>query len=108
MILSKNVVAQGTGADVRRLGQPRLIPRRILSAATSDATAQVCVLVGAIAAPVLSLIGWVGLMLPATTALHYAAPGLLACAMIGLATALIGAHNAKDAPKPDAEQHTAE
>jgi len=103
MILSKDVLAQGTRADVHRLGQPKLISRRILSAAKSDMAAQVCVLVGAIAAPVLSLIGWVGLMLPATTALHYAAPGLLASAMIGLGMALIGAHSIKDAPQPRAE-----
>jgi len=100
MVLYKDVLSQGTRADVH---EPRLISRRILSAAQSDTAAQVCVLVGAIAAPVLSSIGWVGLMLPASTWLHYAAPGLLASAMIGLATALIGAYNIKDAPHPRAE-----
>jgi len=103
MILSKDVLSQGTRADIHRLGWPRLISRRILSAAQSDTAAQVCVLVGAIAAPVLSLIGWVGLMLPASTWLHFAAPGLLASAMIGLATTLIGAYNIKDAPHPCVE-----
>ncbi len=100
MVLSKDVLSQGVQTDVH---EPRFISRRILSAAKSDTAAQVCVLVGAIAAPVLSLIGWVGLMLPASTWLHYAAPGLLASAMIGLGTALIGAYNAKDAPHPRAE-----
>ncbi len=98
MILSKDVLSHGSRAGVQLLGQPRVISRRLLSAAQSDTITQVCVLLGALAAPILSLIGWVGLVLPESTALHHAAAGLLASALIGLGIALIGAHNAKDAP----------
>jgi hypothetical protein len=100
MILSKDVFSQGMRAGVHRMSRPKRIARRLLSAGRSDTAAQMCVLLGAIAAPILSLLGWVGLVMPATTPLHYAAPGLLACAMIGLGTALIGAHSSRGVPQP--------
>ena len=100
MIISKDVFSHGPRADVHHTSRPGRFSHRVMSAAHSGATAQVCVLLGALAAPVFSLIGWVGLMLPASSSLHHAAAGLLACAMIGLGVALIGAHSSKDAPHP--------
>lgn len=102
MILSKDVFSHGPRAGVRLSGHHGLLPKRALSVARSGVTAQVCVLVGALAAPVFSLIGWVGLVLPESSSLHHAAAGLLACAMMGLGTALIGAHTS--APRPREEQ----
>jgi hypothetical protein len=98
MILTRDVISQGVRAGVHCLGQPKLVSRRILSAGLGGTTAQVCVLGGVVAAPILSVIGWVGLILPASSTLHYAASGLLASALIALGAALIGAHNSKDAP----------
>jgi xanthosine utilization system XapX-like protein len=51
-----------------------------------------CVLGGMIAAPVLALIGWVGLILPEQVPLHRASTTLFAVAVVWVAAALIGAH----------------
>ncbi len=103
MILSKEIFSRRPRIDARLAGRPGLFPRRVFSVARSDTTAQMCVLLGALAAPIFSLIGWVGLVLPETSSLHQAAAGLLACAMIGLGTALIGAHLSKDLSTPRGE-----
>lgn len=97
MNLSKDVFSQGTRARVHRLMQLKVAPQRVLDVAFGRAGAQFMVLGGAVVAPILSAIGWVGLVLPPGTALHHASAGLLACAMIALGTALIGAHNSRDA-----------
>jgi hypothetical protein len=103
MIMSKDVFSHGPRAGVHQSSLPVLLSHRVLAAARSGATAQVCVLLGVLAAPIFSLIGWVGLVLPESSSLHHAAAGLLACAMIGLGVALIGAHSSKDALHPRGE-----
>ncbi len=51
-----------------------------------------CVLGGVTLTPVLSILGWVGLMMPVQTALHQAATALLCVAVIWLGFALATAH----------------
>lgn len=100
MNLSQDVFSQGTRArvdlGVHRLMQLKVDPQRVLDVAFGRVGAQFMVLGGAVVAPILSAIGWVGLVLPPGTPLHHASAGLLACAMIALGTALIGAHNSRD------------
>lgn len=99
MLLSKDVFSHGPRAGVHLSGQSGPLSHRLgslVSVARSGQAAQICVLLGALAAPVLSVMGWIGLVLPESTSLHHAAAGLLASAMIGLGAALIGAHSAKD------------
>jgi len=62
--------------------------RRWLAAAAAN----VCVLGGILATPVLALIAWVGILLPTSFPLHRAAPGLVVGALAWLALAIIGAH----------------
>jgi hypothetical protein len=51
-----------------------------------------CVLGGVTMTPVLSILGWVGLMLPIDSAMHQIATALLCVAMIWLGFALVAAH----------------
>src|SRR5262244_238583 len=57
-----------------------------------DAAATLCVLGGFITAPLLTLLAWIGLMLPAGAPLHSVASTLLVIAIIWLSLALISAH----------------
>jgi hypothetical protein len=52
----------------------------------------VCVVGGILAAPVVSVVGWVGLVLPARALLHQYAPSLVAFALIWFALAIVSAH----------------
>ena len=92
MIISKDVFSQGSRGAFHRLTHTKIDPRRYV---LRGAPAQFMVLGGSIAAPVLSLVGWVGLILPPTTGLHQAAAGLLVAAMIGLGMAFVGAYSDK-------------
>ncbi len=57
-----------------------------------EALTAVCVLGGILAAPVVSLIAWLGLVLPENTGLHRIAPVLFGAALIWLCLAILGAH----------------
>jgi hypothetical protein len=54
--------------------------------------ANVCIVGGVIAAPIVSLLAWVGMALPERAPLHMAAPVLFTVALIWLSIAIIGAH----------------
>lgn len=56
------------------------------------AAANVTIIGGIVAAPVVSLIGWVGVVLPAKTPLHQAAPALFIGAILWMVMAFISAH----------------
>jgi hypothetical protein len=58
----------------------------------ASAAANVCILGGIIAAPVISIVAWVGMILPTKAPLHQMAPSLMTGALIWLALAIIGAH----------------
>lgn len=86
MILSQDVMSQAHGPRM-----PHTSPFAQL-AQTSQAIIPVAIVSGLSAAPLLSLLGWIGLVAPARTLLHQVAPTLLICALLGLALAIIGAH----------------
>ena len=92
MRLSKDVFSHGARGGFHPLMLAKFDPRRV---APRGVPAQFMVLGGTVAAPVLSLAGWVGLVLPPTAGLHQAAADLLAAATLGLGTALIGAYTGK-------------
>jgi hypothetical protein len=54
--------------------------------------ANITVLGGILAAPVVSVVAWVGMVLPTRALLHQMAPGLMTAALVWLALAIIGAH----------------
>jgi hypothetical protein len=54
--------------------------------------ANITVLGGILAAPIVSVVAWVGMVLPTTALLHQWAPGLMTVALIWLALAIVGAH----------------
>jgi hypothetical protein len=54
--------------------------------------ANICVLGGIVAAPLVSVVAWVGLLLPARALLHQMAPMLVAGSLIWFAMAIAGAH----------------
>ncbi len=58
----------------------------------SEAVVTTCVFGGFVAAPLLSLLAWVGLLLPARAPLHHAAPPLFVAALVWLILAIAGAH----------------
>ncbi|MEO7001811.1 MAG: hypothetical protein ABI068_08285 [Ktedonobacterales bacterium] len=57
-----------------------------------EALATICVMGGILAAPVLAIIAWVGLLLPTQTLLHLVAPTLMITALVWLVAAILGAH----------------
>jgi hypothetical protein len=56
------------------------------------ALANCCIVGGVIAAPIVSLLGWIGMVLPPRTPLHAAAPILFTASMVWLCLAIVGAH----------------
>jgi apolipoprotein N-acyltransferase len=58
----------------------------------SEASATLCVLGGFMAAPLLTLLAWIGLMLPDNAPLHGAATTMLVIAIMWLSLALVSAH----------------
>jgi hypothetical protein len=66
--------------------------------------ANVCIVGGVLAAPLVSLAGWIGMALPAHAPLHVASPMLFTSALIWLALAIIGAH-LQHAPTATAPSH---
>src|SRR5262245_3447403 len=78
---------------------PQGLPHRLGSLLTvqrrrwlAEASATLCVLGGFTTAPLLTLLAWLGLMLPAGAPLHGAATTLLVIAIIWLSLALVSAH----------------
>jgi len=61
-------------------------------AALVAALGNVCILGGILAAPVVSMVAWVGMVLPGKALLHQIAPALMTTALIWLAAAIVGAH----------------
>ena len=57
-----------------------------------EAIATVCVLGGFILAPVLTLVAWVGMMVPEYMPLHQLSSPFFAVALIWICAALVGAH----------------
>lgn len=90
-MLSKDVFSHGARSVLHGVTWPKFDSQRILARAPTE----FMVLVGALAAPILSLAGWVGLLLPAGAGLHEVAGELLVGGVVGLGTALIGAHACK-------------
>ncbi len=68
---------------------PRRLPRAMAALRT------LCVVLGVTAAPVMAILGCVGLALPAAAPLNRAATTLLCAAVIGLGLALVMAHGAR-------------
>lgn len=54
--------------------------------------ANLCIVGGVVAAPLVSLLGWVGMAMPTHSLLHAAAPVLFMAALIWLGLAIVGAH----------------
>jgi hypothetical protein len=77
----------GVSEGARRAPQPRAVMPRLVRSLLD-----VCVLGGVTMTPVLSILGWVGLMLPIDSAMHQVATALLCVAMIWLGFALVVAH----------------
>lgn len=63
--------------------------------------ANIAIIGGILAAPVISLIAWIGMILPTRAPLHQAAPTLFIGAMLWMAMAFISAHaRRKDSATP--------
>jgi hypothetical protein len=58
----------------------------------AHAAANVCILGGIVGAPIISVVAWVGMVLPTKAPLHQAAPTLMLGALIWLGLAIVGAH----------------
>jgi hypothetical protein len=58
----------------------------------AQALGSACVIGGFFAAPLLTLVAWLGLMLPARVALHQASTTLFAVALIWVVLAVLSAH----------------
>ncbi len=54
--------------------------------------ANICVIGGILAAPLVSVVAWIGLLLPSRAPLHQLAPTLVAGSLIWFALAIAGAH----------------
>lgn len=52
----------------------------------------VCILGGIVAAPVVSMVAWIGLVLPTQALLHRMAPALVATSLIWFCMAIVGSH----------------
>lgn len=100
MILSKDVFAQGTQAGTRPLTRINRETRHAWAAAVGSVTIQVCVFGGVFAAPVFSLAGWVGLVMPTTTPLHQMASPLITLALVWLFLALAATHLVRGERQP--------
>ena len=59
-------------------------------------SAILCVVGGFLAAPLLSLLAWIGLLLPSSTALHRTAETLFIISIVWLSLALVTAHSQHD------------
>ena len=69
----------------------------------AQAVGSACVIGGFFAAPLLTLVAWLGLMLPERVALHQASTTLFAVALIWLVVAVLSAH--VQAHRRQDEQH---
>jgi len=69
----------------------------------AQALGSACVIGGVFAAPLLTLVAWLGLMLPERVALHQASTTLFAVALIWVVVAVLSAH--VQANKRQDEQH---
>jgi hypothetical protein len=54
--------------------------------------ANIAIIGGILATPIISVVAWIGMLLPASMPLHHAAPNLMVGALVWLALAIIGAH----------------
>lgn len=54
--------------------------------------ANVCILGGIVAAPIVSVVAWIGLILPTHALLHQIAPALVATSLVWFGMAIVGAH----------------
>lgn len=58
----------------------------------AHALANICILGGIVGAPCISVLAWVGMILPTRAPLHEMAPTLMTGALIWLGLAIVGAH----------------
>lgn len=56
------------------------------------ALANICIVGGVVAAPLVTVIAWIGMVLPEQSLLHHAANALFAVAFVWLCLAIVGAH----------------
>ena len=62
----------------------------------------ICILGGIVAAPVVSMVAWIGLVLPTHALLHQMAPVLVATSLVWFFVAIVGAHALRlDLHKPE-------
>jgi len=85
------VAAQASPA-ILRAATLRVVTSAALRHWLIEALATVCVLGGVLAAPVLAMVAWVGLLLPTRALLHLAAPTLMIVALVWLIAAILVAH----------------
>ena len=64
-------------------------PRRLW---LSELAATLCVLGGFVAAPLLTVLAWIGLVMPADAPLHHAAETIFVIAIVWLGLAFVSAH----------------
>ncbi len=62
------------------------------------ALANIAIIGGILAAPLISLVAWIGVTLPAHTALHRAAPTLFIGALLWMAMGFVSAHARREVP----------
>lgn len=58
----------------------------------TEIVSNVCILGGIVAAPVVSMVAWIGLVLPTHALLHRLAPALVATSLIWFCMAIVGSH----------------
>lgn len=57
-----------------------------------EAVMTLCIAGGVLAAPLVSLVAWLGMVLPERSLLHQSAPVLFAASLLWLTLAIVGAH----------------
>lgn len=65
----------------------------------------VCILGGIVAAPIVSMVAWIGLVLPTHALLHRLAPMLVATSLIWFCMAIVGSHALRLEPHGRNETH---
>jgi hypothetical protein len=82
--------------------KPQPAHRARVASSLGQAVVNAAILGGILLSPIVSLLGWISLVLPAPAPLRHAAAGLLVCALVWLALAVALAHVCRRRPAPHA------